>query len=440
MYLLRRLIDAADGDQAKVDFSLSVLSWDSPDRAANIQRMAQSLNLPDEWGHLCYVVDFLLSHRAELLLKAKDGSLSQGEAQCTRDGAEFKSAAKKLLEGTSPEAWRLATGKMDQLFRENANGDYLAFGQMSTLKETLGGYAILPSLAANCLKDSIRTAGFAKGLFDAINVAKKTFTERPIRILYAGCGPFATLAMIVAPFFEKGEVEFTALDVYEASVACANKVAKNLGQADKFKEIKWGDATNYKVKGKRPHIIITETMQSQLLTEPQPQITAELGDQLEDGGIFIPQLVDVNAFAGRTEYSGIRHDPFVSDLEPIGELFKLTPELARLVKDGNGQINMARLTQALTVNKTLPISDRAAELPQLIIQTRVHIFGNEWLTGNTPTGITRRIINELRIFGLVPAQIRFSYIAGQSDDIEVEITDKRENKSNIRLRNLRKGD
>lgn len=357
----------------------------------------------------------------------------------TGDIAEFKRAAGELLAGSSPRIWDEATLELDRIFRKNTNIDCLEILSMHEgLKSPDGSYALMPLKAADCLRDSTRTAKFAKGLFEAISAARKTFTERPIRILYAGCGPFATLAMIVAPFFKEGEVEFTAFDIYTASYACAQGVAKNLGQFGKFKEIKGGDGMKYKVDGRRPHIIITETMQAQLLNEPQPQITAELGDQLEDGGSFLPKLVEVKAFAGRTKDSGIPNYPSVSDLALIGELFRLTPELAARVKDCNGQIDPAMLERELTVNKTFQVPEGAEKLSKLILQTRVHIFGSGWLTGDTPTKITRRIISDLRPFGVMPAKMRFSYVVGKSQDIEVESTSRFGNRSVVSLNNKKK--
>lgn len=61
------------------------------------------------------------------------------------------------------------------------------------------GLALSPRLAAQCLLDGPRTAAFLRGTLAAISEALRRFPDEAIEIVYAGTGPFATLAL---PLFE----------------------------------------------------------------------------------------------------------------------------------------------------------------------------------------------------------------------------------------------
>ena len=55
------------------------------------------------------------------------------------------------------------------------------------------GMAVSPLTAAFCAREVFRTAAFIKGLGEAVQDAARD--DRPVRVLYAGCGPYALLAL-----------------------------------------------------------------------------------------------------------------------------------------------------------------------------------------------------------------------------------------------------
>src|SRR3989338_10361358 len=71
--------------------------------------------------------------------------------------------------------------------------------------ETPYGWAISPYSASKCVYDHARTAAFIRGENQAILDLKKG-ANRPLNILYAGCGPLATLGIPIATQFEPGEL------------------------------------------------------------------------------------------------------------------------------------------------------------------------------------------------------------------------------------------
>lgn len=87
------------------------------------------------------------------------------------------------------------------------------------------GKAISPRDAARGVLDFKRTAAFLLGLESAIRAALSGFDERPVHVLYAGCGPLAPLAICLMPRFPPAEVQFTLVDVHDASIDCARRQA-----------------------------------------------------------------------------------------------------------------------------------------------------------------------------------------------------------------------
>lgn len=158
------------------------------------------------------------------------------------------------------------------------------------------GKAISPKDAARCVLDYRRTAKFLQGIYSAINQARINFPGETVEILYAGCGPFAALALPQCVKFGSDEITFTLIDIHQRSMDSARIIFEKFGFEKYVCEFIKTDATVYQNEnGKKFHIIITETMQKTLEKEPQAAITLNLVNQLCENGIFIPQKITVKA-------------------------------------------------------------------------------------------------------------------------------------------------
>ena len=154
------------------------------------------------------------------------------------------------------------------------------------------GVAINPQAAAHCALDYRRSVAFIRGIYAALNELKLRFPNTPLEILYAGCGPFATLLLPLLSKFVPGDLKLHLLDFHQRSLDSVELLLAHFGfEAHDVQTIKH-DASAYQHPG-RLHLVVAETMQKSLEQEPQFAVTANLAPQLWPEGIFIPQCIEV---------------------------------------------------------------------------------------------------------------------------------------------------
>ncbi|MGE5410014.1 MAG: hypothetical protein ACM3MI_03565 [Clostridiales bacterium] len=162
------------------------------------------------------------------------------------------------------------------------------------------GKAISPIDAGTCILDSSRTAAFIRATYEAIERAKEKFRgDLPIRVLYAGCGPFAPFATALSTVFSPDEVLFTVIDIHRRSIESVKKIVTALGIEGNFSDIITANATSFKSKhSKKYHVLIVEVMQRALSVEPQVAIMANLIEELIPGGYTVPKKISIEAYLG----------------------------------------------------------------------------------------------------------------------------------------------
>ncbi len=186
-----------------------------------------------------------------------------------------------------------------------------------------------------CADDIARTLAFMRALHQAtLDVRAQFPSDRPVRVLYAGSGPYATLALPTMALLDPARVRFTILDLHEASVSAARASVEELGFAGHVDRIEVSDACEYRIDPARPpDIILTETMQSGLENESQVVIARHLMAQAPEA-MLLPERVTVSAYLmdpGR-EFTFIEagEDPATLDLCPsrirLGPIFELSRE------------------------------------------------------------------------------------------------------------------
>ena len=135
------------------------------------------------------------------------------------------------------------------------------------------GWAISPVQAGLCAREPYRSAAFIQGLALAVRERLDVNGGRPVRVLYAGCGPFALLALPVMAVLDASEVQFAILDVHAETLDYARDLIAALGLDSHVDEYICADAAAYQMPaGAMPDVIVSETMNTCLLyTSPSPR-------------------------------------------------------------------------------------------------------------------------------------------------------------------------
>lgn len=244
------------------------------------------------------------------------------------------------------------------------------------------GKAIGPVWAAFCVKEMIRTKRFIRGFYLGIKNALERFPNRPIHILYAGTGPFATLAMPLTTIFTSEEINFTLLEINPRSILSVEKVVSAFGAEKYINEIVKCDACEYKAEQKKPiHMIITETMLNALQEEPQVGITLNLVPQMVEGGILVPQNIIIEAVLLHpkknmeriTSLTGLEQDCY-RVLGKIFELNKHTQAHPVTITSTN-----ARSYSFPEIEVAVPKSALEEGYKHLFLFTKIQVFALEYI-------------------------------------------------------------
>ena len=135
-------------------------------------------------------------------------------------------------------------------------------GLSSTSAHLMEGTAISPADAVRCLRDYIRTSRFITAVYKAIVDLKAKFPGEKIRILDAGCGPWALLSVTTASQFDPGDVEYNLIDMHDSSIKCCREIIGNLGMEAYFNKFIVGDICRIDLSeqmGKNPQLLLQKS-------------------------------------------------------------------------------------------------------------------------------------------------------------------------------------
>ncbi|MBA3350936.1 MAG: hypothetical protein H0U23_00670, partial [Blastocatellia bacterium] len=129
---------------------------------------------------------------------------------------KLSSATRSILDASRP-AYSLRSEVLElKAIFEQAGGLAPDTSRDISSGETLtsGGTAISPTMAAMCVDDFARTVQFIRGPHAAIQAVRTKASDRPVRVLYAGCGPWAPLAIPLMTIFAPRDLHFSLIDIH----------------------------------------------------------------------------------------------------------------------------------------------------------------------------------------------------------------------------------
>lgn len=273
------------------------------------------------------------------------------------------------------------------------------------------GKAISTAAAAHCLLEMKRTAIFLRGINKAIIQKLSQAADKPVRILYAGTGPYGPLLIPLLPLYNSTELKVDMLDMNRNSLIALHDLIRTLGLGKSIGDFYCTDATTFTVT-KHYDIVISETMLACLKSEPQVAIMQHLIPQLEDDCIFIPEEISIDASltnpkmeTDRLMYYETKQPPF--ERVSLGNIFT---------------VNKYRLDSSL-YRKTLTIPDSKDEFPVLKLFTTVTVFGDEKLSDNDSSITLPKQYCDFR--RQEAQQVEFWYVQGEKPAIECSLSQHR---------------
>ena len=215
-----------------------------------------------------------------------------------------------------------------------------------------GGIALSSQHALDCLQDPLRTIRFIKATHQAILECFNRFPNEQIELVYAGCGPAASIIVPLLCLFVPSQLSITLLDINKTSIDAVNATIDALGAQDFFRGILLEDAIKYQHPEHLPlHMVLSETMDKALTKEPQVSITQNLAPQIHEHGIFIPEAITIF-----TEYS------FYSK-EPYFDIYKNVLELGPKIETRDKQ-PLFSITKDNQINSELEFTSASIEVPK----------------------------------------------------------------------------
>lgn len=270
------------------------------------------------------------------------------------------------------------------------------------------GLAVSPVTAALCAREFLRSAAFIQGAARALERAATRCEGRPVRVLYAGCGPFAFLVLPLLALWPPGRARFTMLDIHAGALAPACRLVTALGLEAGVAGWVQADAAACRLDPDAlPDVIVSETMSAALQREPQVAITRNLLGQAPQA-LMVPAEVRIDGvLCERPDGSAPWRASF-----GLGQVFALNAEAVAAWGAGPGA--GASLPAA-----TLSLPATLAPCNTLRLLTTITVFEDIVLARDDCSLNTPRYLPGKPAFEK-GQRLRFSYRLGADPGIDVE--------------------
>ncbi|KAA3638518.1 MAG: hypothetical protein DWQ02_05070 [Bacteroidetes bacterium] len=242
------------------------------------------------------------------------------------------------------------------------------------------GKAIGTTWAAMCLDDLMRTKKFVKGVFLAVDDLVRKQVKKPVQLLYAGCGPFAPLVLLLTSKFSPEQVKFSLLEINENSYQLVQKVFQQLDLEKYLEGIRLCDATTVQLSNASTFdLVISETMQHALVREQQVPITYNLLSQLREDVVLIPESIrlDIGLLSSFRNHERMMKGRFIDDFfKTLGTFFDLSK--TSFLNNKEAFSTFSGIYRFPKYEFSLDQYDREV-FNLLVVFTNIRVFGDECL-------------------------------------------------------------
>jgi predicted RNA methylase len=271
------------------------------------------------------------------------------------------------------------------------------------------GKAISAVDAGRCIEDFMRTRVFLRAVDEAVADRRAAHPDRPVRILYAGTGPFATLVTPLLLRWPQDAVQVLCLEVHDVSAAALERLIDRLDLGGSVLGIARVDATTFAVpEPERFDILLTETMQRGLEKEPQVAIVQHLLPQLRPDVTLIPDEVRLSL-----SYVDLRIDRADLDEDPARR------------RDDQGVVytlSAAGVRAARGLADAAPIVVEIRRTPgpgeSLLLTTDIDVYRDHALRLNE-SGLT--LPTKVRVPAQAGTVVAASYVVGETPHLELTV-------------------
>ncbi|PAM91692.1 hypothetical protein B4N84_27145 [Flavobacterium sp. IR1] len=238
-----------------------------------------------------------------------------------------------------------------------------------------GGIALSSLGAADCVDDYLRTVFFIKGIYKALTQLCHDFPDRSINVLYAGCGPYATLMLPLLPLFNKERINAVLIDINAISIASMQKLVTLIGLDEYQIQLLEADAITYtSPENFSIDLAVSETMDYALTNEPQVAIVQNIAAQLPAHGILIPKEIRVDLM-----YTFFDQEPYLKNAVTEVEGYKtLQPYPHSVFVNRLFTINKELFSKTTPVYKFesdfYKLPDNFSNHPDVCVFTEIKIF------------------------------------------------------------------
>ncbi|MEM7184093.1 MAG: hypothetical protein AAF518_24560 [Spirochaetota bacterium] len=259
-------------------------------------------------------------------------------------------------------------------------GNFVNNSHIKNFPQSVFGKVLPATLAASTIQDALLNRKYTVALYKAIQQAHEKFPGERINIFYPLSGPYAHLVLPLAAKFSSKDISFFFLDVAKETLDGLWKIINTLGLNEYINQVFIGDPANHNHTKFEPyHILFTNSIQNTLNREPFLGMVPHLKQWLKEGGIVVPQAVNIEAFLYpepifidfvTTQKS--KTVPKDDEIYKLGEIFRwdtnFLPE-SLPVRNPNGSIEPVILPWG-----KFTIPEYQYQKPYLVAHTNIHLI------------------------------------------------------------------